>query len=82
LQASASILLCTEGIYLHGQLKDSYFASLMIIFCCLLGTQEMLDQLDSAGLGPQQVEYLWQCYEKARQAEEKAGFKTGIGSTL
>ena len=37
----------------------------------------MLSALADAGLGPQEVEHLWACYEKAKAAEEKAGFNTG-----
>jgi len=37
----------------------------------------MLDALSAAGLGSQDVERLWACYEKAKAAEEKAGFATG-----
>ncbi len=37
----------------------------------------MLSALSDAGLGPQEVEHLWACYEKAKAAEEKAGFNTG-----
>lgn len=37
----------------------------------------MLSALAEAGLGPQEVEHLWACYEKAKAAEEKAGFATG-----
>lgn len=38
----------------------------------------MLDALTEAGLDPQSVEHLWTCYEKARAAEDKAGFNTGM----
>lgn len=38
---------------------------------------QMLAALSEAGLGPQEVEHLWACYEKAKAAEEKAGFNTG-----
>jgi hypothetical protein len=37
----------------------------------------MLSALAEAGLGMQEVEHLWAVYEKARAAEEKAGFNTG-----
>jgi hypothetical protein len=37
----------------------------------------MLSALSDAGLGPQEVEHLWACYEKAKAAEDKAGFNTG-----
>jgi hypothetical protein len=37
----------------------------------------MLSALADAGLGPQEVEHLWACYEKAKAAEDKAGFNTG-----
>jgi hypothetical protein len=37
----------------------------------------MLSALAEAGLGMQEVEHLWTVYEKARAAEEKAGFNTG-----
>lgn len=38
---------------------------------------QMLSALTEAGLGPQEVEHLWSLYEKAKAAEEKAGFNTG-----
>lgn len=38
---------------------------------------QMLSALAETGLGPQDVEHLWAVYEKARAAEEKAGFNTG-----
>jgi hypothetical protein len=37
----------------------------------------MLSALAEAGLGMQEVEHLWAVYERARAAEEKAGFNTG-----
>lgn len=43
----------------------------------LLLLLQMLSALTAAGLGAQEVEYLWACYEKAKAAEEKAGFATG-----
>jgi hypothetical protein len=44
---------------------------------CLLSLLQMLSALSAAGLGAQEVEHLWACYEKAKAAEEKAGFATG-----
>jgi hypothetical protein len=38
----------------------------------------MLSALAEAGLGMQEVEHLWAVYERARAAEEKAGFNTGV----
>jgi hypothetical protein len=38
---------------------------------------QMLSALAEAGLGMQEVEHLWAVYERARAAEEKAGFNTG-----
>lgn len=38
---------------------------------------QLLSALSDAGLGSQEVEHLWACYEKAKAAEEKAGFNTG-----
>ncbi|WIA10207.1 hypothetical protein OEZ85_010410 [Tetradesmus obliquus] len=38
--------------------------------------QQMLSALSEAGLGMQEVEHLWAVYERARAAEEKAGFST------
>lgn len=43
----------------------------------LLLLLQMLSALTAAGLGAQEVEHLWACYEKAKAAEEKAGFATG-----
>jgi hypothetical protein len=40
---------------------------------------QMLAALTEAGLGPQEVEHLWSCYERAKAAEDKAGFNTGQG---
>lgn len=39
---------------------------------------QLLSALSEAGLGAQEVEHLWACYEKAKAAEEKAGFATGV----
>lgn len=46
---------------------------------CLLSLLllQMLSALTAAGLGAQEVEHLWACYEKAKAAEDKAGFATG-----
>lgn len=38
----------------------------------------MIIALADAGLDPQATEHLWTCYEKARAAEDKAGFNTGV----
>lgn len=49
---------------------------LTVCWMCMCVLQ-MLSALSDAGLGPQEVEHLWACYEKAKAAEDKAGFNTG-----